>query len=96
MSDAGGALIPETPSAATVEAASGASHGGGIVQAAGINALGNVFSRILGLVREAVVAGTFGVSGATSAAFSAASLALSGRSTTIPASAANAKALISQ
>jgi len=67
LSDAGGALISETPIAATVEAASGASHGGGIVQAAGINALGNVFSRILGLVREAVVAGTFGVSGATSA-----------------------------
>jgi putative peptidoglycan lipid II flippase len=39
----------------------------GIVRAAGINSLGNVASRILGLVREAVVAGTFGASGVTSA-----------------------------
>jgi len=39
----------------------------GIVRAAGINSLGNVASRVLGLVREAVVAGTFGASGSTSA-----------------------------
>ena len=39
----------------------------GLARAAGINSLGNVASRLLGLVRETVVAGTFGVSGATSA-----------------------------
>lgn len=39
----------------------------GIVRAAGINSVGNVASRILGLVREAVVAGLFGASGYTSA-----------------------------
>ena len=39
----------------------------GIARAAGINSLGNVASRILGLVRESVVAATFGASGATSA-----------------------------
>ncbi|MBN1399672.1 MAG: murein biosynthesis integral membrane protein MurJ [Anaerolineae bacterium] len=39
----------------------------GIARAAGINSLGNVASRALGLLREAVVAGTFGASGATSA-----------------------------
>lgn len=38
-----------------------------LVRHAGINSIGNVASRVLGLVREAVVAGTFGVSGATSA-----------------------------
>jgi putative peptidoglycan lipid II flippase len=45
-------------------AAEGASAG--LARAAGINSLGNVASRLLGLVRETVVAGTFGVSGATS------------------------------
>lgn len=39
----------------------------GIARAAGINSLGNVASRALGLVREAVIAGIFGASGATSA-----------------------------
>ncbi len=39
----------------------------GIARAAGINSLGNVASRVLGLVREAVISGTFGVSGGTSA-----------------------------
>lgn len=39
----------------------------GIARAAGINSLGNVLSRILGLVREAVISSTFGVSGGTSA-----------------------------
>lgn len=38
-----------------------------IVRAAGINSLGNVASRVMGLLREAVVAATFGASGATSA-----------------------------
>jgi len=38
----------------------------GIARAAGINSLGNVASRALGLVREAVISGTFGASGATS------------------------------
>ncbi|MFH1086049.1 MAG: lipid II flippase MurJ, partial [Chloroflexota bacterium] len=44
-----------------------ARRGGSIARAAGINSLGNVASRALGLVREAVIAGTFGASGATSA-----------------------------
>lgn len=39
----------------------------GIARAAGINALGNVGSRLLGLLRESVIAGTFGVSGGTAA-----------------------------
>ncbi|MHB1296559.1 MAG: murein biosynthesis integral membrane protein MurJ [Anaerolineae bacterium] len=39
----------------------------GIARAAGINSLGNIASRVFGLVRESVVAGTFGASGATSA-----------------------------
>lgn len=38
-----------------------------IARAASINSLGNVASRVLGLVREAVIAGTFGASGGTSA-----------------------------
>ncbi|MHB9034614.1 MAG: murein biosynthesis integral membrane protein MurJ [Anaerolineae bacterium] len=38
-----------------------------LVQSASINSLGNIASRVLGLLREAVVAGIFGVSGATSA-----------------------------
>jgi len=44
----------------------------GIARAAGINSLGNVASRVLGLIRVAVVAHIFGVSGLTSA-FNAAS-----------------------
>lgn len=36
-----------------------------IARGAGINSLGNVASRLLGLVREAVVSGTFGASGYT-------------------------------
>jgi len=39
----------------------------GLARAAGINSLGNVASRALGLVREAVISGTFGASGQTSA-----------------------------
>ncbi|NLV73652.1 MAG: murein biosynthesis integral membrane protein MurJ [Chloroflexi bacterium] len=38
-----------------------------LVHSASINSIGNVASRLLGLVREAVVSGIFGVSGATSA-----------------------------
>ena len=49
-----------------------ASQGVGLAVAAAINSLGNVASRILGLVREAVIAGIFGASGGTSA-FDAAS-----------------------
>lgn len=40
---------------------------GGIVRAAGINSLGNVASRVLGMVRGSVVAFVFGASGATGA-----------------------------
>lgn len=39
----------------------------GLARAAGINSLGNVASRALGLVREAVISGSFGATGATSA-----------------------------
>jgi putative peptidoglycan lipid II flippase len=73
LSEPGVALIPDVPpigaapAAGATQAASSAPRGGGIVQAAGINALGNVASRVLGLLRESIVAGTFGVSGATSA-----------------------------
>ncbi|MHB1357100.1 MAG: murein biosynthesis integral membrane protein MurJ [Anaerolineae bacterium] len=38
-----------------------------LVRSASINSLGNIASRVLGLGREAIVAGLFGVSGATSA-----------------------------
>ncbi|MGI6368725.1 MAG: murein biosynthesis integral membrane protein MurJ [Anaerolineae bacterium] len=40
---------------------------GGIARAAGINSLGNVASRLLGVVRESVISARFGASGATSA-----------------------------
>jgi len=39
---------------------------GSLAMSAGINSLGNIASRVLGLVREAVVAHLFGASGATS------------------------------
>ena len=55
------------PSAAAVRRAPAVGAGTGIARAAGINSLGNVASRVLGLVREAVIAGTFGASGRTSA-----------------------------
>jgi putative peptidoglycan lipid II flippase len=58
--EAGGATPPPPVGGTAVSSA-------GIARAAGINSLGNVASRVLGLVRETVVAGTFGVSGATSA-----------------------------
>ncbi len=58
---------PETPpSEAPAAAGTTAAATSGLARAAGINSLGNVASRLLGLVRETVVAGTFGVSGATS------------------------------
>lgn len=52
------------PSTASPAPAKGST--GGLALAAGINSLGNIASRALGLVREAVVAGLFGASGATS------------------------------
>ena len=58
----------EENSAVTSPAADSA----GIARAAGINSLGNVASRVLGLVRVAIVADIFGASGLTSA-FEAAS-----------------------
>lgn len=50
-----------------LEGASSLPAAGRIVRAAGINSLGNVASRVMGLLREAVIAATFGASGATSA-----------------------------
>jgi len=67
LSEIGAAAVDVLAPAAAARPAGEAPRGGGIAQAAGINAMGNVASRVLGLVREAVVAGTFGVSGATSA-----------------------------
>jgi len=57
---------------APTDAGGQARHGAGLVAAAAVNSLGNVASRLLGLVREAVIAGAFGASGGTSA-FDAAS-----------------------
>ena len=62
-----GQFSSEGPEVAPGGTAGNASPSTGIVRAAGINSLGNVASRILGLVREAVVAGIFGASGYTSA-----------------------------
>lgn len=47
--------------------AAAASQVGELARSAGINAAGNVASRVLGLVREALIAGTFGATAATSA-----------------------------
>ncbi len=55
------------PSADSASATLNGSASGEIARAAGVNSLGNVASRLLGLVRETVVAGMFGVSGATAA-----------------------------
>jgi putative peptidoglycan lipid II flippase len=52
-----------TESATPLVAAGGVS----IARAAGINSLGNVASRLLGVLRESVISGRFGASGATSA-----------------------------
>lgn len=46
---------------------SGAASTGSVARDAAINSAGNIASRLLGLVREAVIAGSFGASGATSA-----------------------------
>ncbi|MFP3897522.1 MAG: murein biosynthesis integral membrane protein MurJ [Anaerolineales bacterium] len=56
---------PADASAKTLVSEGGASTS--IAQAAGINSLGNVASRVLGLVREAVISATFGATGGTSA-----------------------------
>ena len=56
-----------TPEADDPPQTTGSGTTTGIVRAAGINSLGNVASRALGLLRESVIAGTFGASGATSA-----------------------------
>ncbi|NLD74582.1 MAG: murein biosynthesis integral membrane protein MurJ [Chloroflexi bacterium] len=56
---------PEVPAAGLEPAAQG--QRAGIVRAAGINSLGNVASRVLGMVRGSVVAFVFGASGATGA-----------------------------
>ena len=50
-----------------IGATPGAAETGGLMRAAGINSLGNVASRVLGVVRESVISGAFGASGATSA-----------------------------
>ena len=52
--------------AAALTAAAPPKTSSGIARAAGINSLGNVASRALGLVRESVISGTFGASGVTS------------------------------
>ena len=44
-----------------------ASQVGELARSAGINAAGNVASRVLGLLREALIAGAFGATAATSA-----------------------------
>jgi len=56
---------PEVPAAGLEPAVQG--QRAGIVRAAGINSLGNVASRVLGMVRGSVVAFVFGASGATGA-----------------------------
>ncbi len=58
---------PTNPPPAPPEGAPAASQRTGIVRAAGINSLGNVASRVLGMVRGSVVAYVFGASGATGA-----------------------------
>lgn len=59
---------PEAPAPPTPAAREDArDQGDGIVKAAGINSLGNVASRVLGMVRESVVAYLFGASRLTGA-----------------------------
>ncbi len=62
-------LPPAIPASLVIESSAPTTAQGaeGLVRAAGINSLGNVASRVLGVVREAVISGTFGASGATSA-----------------------------
>ena len=59
-------LAADRPAPGVDDAGSGENVSSGVVRAAGINSLGNISSRILGLVRESVIAATFGASGATS------------------------------
>lgn len=54
-------IVPDTPAPTSSE-----SSAGGLAFNAGINSLGNIASRVLGLVREALAAHMFGASGATS------------------------------
>jgi putative peptidoglycan lipid II flippase len=65
-SSANAALPPEPGVASGAAPTAQAATTGGIARAAGINSIGNIASRVLGLVREAVIAGTFGASGSTS------------------------------
>jgi len=67
LSESNAMGVVQPPSKEPESSSGGTPPSAGIVRAAGINSLGNVASRILGLVREAVVAGTFGASGSTSA-----------------------------
>ncbi len=61
-------MAPPSPEVETMSSsASPAATTGGLMRAAGINSLGNVASRVLGVVRESVISGAFGASGATSA-----------------------------
>ena len=57
----------DKPAVDSANAQTGSGSSDSFARAAGINSLGNVASRILGLVRVSVIANIFGVSGATSA-----------------------------
>ena len=74
--DATGAALPEAPTAPTTDdvapaaataTAAARADTGGLARAAGINSLGNVASRVLGVLRESVISSSFGATGATSA-----------------------------
>lgn len=69
MTLAGTPLPVPGPQGETTESATPLVAAGGvsIARAAGINSLGNVASRLLGVLRESVISGRFGASGATSA-----------------------------
>lgn len=60
-------MSTDTPFTESHAASTSPSAGRGIAVAAGIIAVGNVTSRVLGLVREQVIAGLFGASAATDA-----------------------------
>jgi len=59
--------LSESATSETIKAPTDGQDSTSIARAAGINSLGNVASRVLGLLREAVISGTFGASGGTSA-----------------------------
>ncbi len=61
------ALTPVSTLVSQTISSSKGTEGGGIAQAAGIIALGNIASRALGLVREQIIAFFFGASGLVSA-----------------------------